>query len=348
MHFHKKYFSQINDLAAMHDLPVPIFPVRLWYRNRNSTECSLRTRQKGTTYMFKYISPTKLRLSVLVLACVVAGHAHSQTTSVNISKQPTATNTATTINSTTTKIKPETAETKPFSLATSLGYSQKIAVEENAPRERGTDLEILAGYKITDQYSVSGKIALSYDMNGPKNTTASDTTLAFKIKGLQINDELSFAHSLSAIVPTSEESINKNKLKFAIGQSNSLTYKTDFLTAKYGLSFSKNIHEYTQNADRKILNEYGLTNSIDFVVPVTDQFSVSTGGLYRMILTYENDQKFNFGFDADLNYDFTEKLSANIGTTNEGSALKSNGTDSKINIYDENSSIYRAGVSYVY
>ena len=71
-------------------------------------------------------------------------------------------------------------------------------------------------------------------------------------------------------------------------------------------------------------------------------------GLYRTSFTYDKDQNYSFAIDSDLNYDLSSKLAANLGVSNEGSALKDNGADSNINIYDGKSSVFRAGITYTY
>jgi hypothetical protein len=274
---------------------------------------------------------------MIVLCCNIMANAFSQTTI----KLPV-------VNTTQTKVSTEAVTEKKFSLSTSVEYSQKVEVEANTERESGTDLSFLANYKINELYNINAKAALTQELSGPKNSSVSDTTVGFGIKGLQINNQLITTHSLSAVIPTSQTTRTKDRLRTAVGISNGIAFTSDNLTAKYKLSLSKNFHEFSQNAEGIFLNEYRISNAIDVIVPITEKFSVSATGYYRISFTYEKDQKYGFGFDGDLNYDFTKKLSANLGISNEGSALKANGTDSNINVYDEATSVTRAGLTYVY
>ncbi len=259
------------------------------------------------------------------------------------------TKTAPAVSTTTTVVqKTETETEKPFTLTTAIEYSEKIAVDERSERERGTDINLSASYKINSLYTVLTKASITKDLMGPQDTTFSDTTIGAVVKGVQINPSLITTHSISAILPTSDVSQKRDRLRASIGVSNGISFSNDYIQAKYSLSISKNFHQFSQNAEGTALSEYKISNTIDLVVPVTEKFSISATGLYRTSFTYDKDQKYGFGFYGDLNYDLTQKLSANVGISTEGSALKSNGVDSNISVYDQNSSITRAGITYVY
>lgn len=262
---------------------------------------------------------------------------------------PATATTPVTINTTTApKQKNPPQVTRNFSLTTGIQYSQKVELEANSERERSTDIEFIGSYKINALYNVSAKTAFSQELNGPKNSSISDMTLIFGVTGHKFNEKLISTHSLISILPLSKDSTERDHLRAAIGVANGISYNGDLIKVGYSLTISKNFHEYSQNADGTFLNEYGLNNSLSLAVPITEKFSISASGIYRARLTYENIPKYSFIADGDLNYDFTEKLSANLGMTNEGSALKSNGVDSNISLYNEAAAVFRTGLTYVY
>jgi hypothetical protein len=237
---------------------------------------------------------------------------------------------------------------KKFSLITGLEYSQKVEVEENTERESSTDLSFMATYKINELYNLSAKTALTQELNGPRNSAISDTTVGIGVKGVKINDQWITTHAMSAILPTSETSQERDRLRTALAISNGVSYSGDLLKAKYSLGLSKNFHEFDQNAEGTFLNEYRITNLISLIVTVSDKFSVSVSGLYRISYTYDKIDRYGFGTFGDLNYAFKEDLFTNLGVSTEGNALKSNGVDSNINVYDDTASVVRAGLTYVY
>lgn len=284
------------------------------------------------------------RIMVLCLASSISALAAEPSTSTVIaSPLPQTTSTTTTA---LPVLNGETA--KKFSLITGLEYSQKVEVEENTEREASTDLSFVATYKINELYNLSAKTALTQELNGPRNSAISDTTVGFGVKGIKINDQWITTHAMSAILPTSETSQERDRLRTAIAISNGVSYSGDLLKAKYSLGLSKNFHEFDQNAEGTFLNEYRITNLISLIVTVSDKFSVSVSGLYRISYTYDKIDRYGFGTFGDLNYAFKEDLFTNLGVSTEGNALKSNGVDSNINIYDDTASVVRAGLTYVY
>ena len=172
--------------------------------------------------------------------------------------------------------------------------------------------------------------------------------MGFSVKGVKINDQWITTHAMSAILPTSETSQDRDRLRAAIAITNGVSYSGDLLKAKYSLGLSKNFHEFDQNAEGTFLNEYRITNLISLIVTVSDKFSVSVSGLYRISYTYDKIDRYGFGTFGDLNYAFKEDLFTNLGVSTEGNALKSNGVDSNINVYDDTASVVRAGLTYVY
>lgn len=248
-----------------------------------------------------------------------------------------------------TQVSPEAAaEAKKFSLATSIEYSQKNAVDAVGDPERSTGVSIIPGYKLNETFKVSGRIDITKDLYGPENTTTSDVTLKLGIAGIKINEQLKSSHSVSTVIPASEASKKVARLQSSIGISNGLSYENSILSIAYSLSLSRNFHEYNFNAEGSANVEYRLGNSVEIKIPITDKFSISTLGIYKIGRTYGGFERFSFESHSDLNYDFTDMLSMNLGTSNGGSALKANGVDSNIDIYNENTSETRLGLSYTY
>lgn len=232
-----------------------------------------------------------------------------------------------------------------FGLDLGIEYSQKVAVEEEGERESSTDITVAPSYKINSVLTATGKAIFTKENSGARQSSVSNTSLTLGIKGFKFNESLETLHSVGTAIPTNEESIKQDRLKTSVSLMNGLRWKNPFAKVEYKLGLAKNFHEYTINAEGSPNIEYRLTNSLEISVPLTDKFSISTLGIYRLGRTYKGFQRNTFEIHADLNYDILEKLTINIGTSNEGNALKANGVDSNIAAYDENSSVIRAGLS---
>lgn len=237
---------------------------------------------------------------------------------------------------------------KKFILESAIEYSQKISVDELGEREAGTDFTIAMGYKLSPLASIKAKGVITKQNSGPKDTTYSNTQISLGIKGKELTEELKTLHSLAVVVPTSQESIERDRLKGGVSLTNGLKFENPYVTVTYLLAIAKNIHEYTFNAEGDANIEYNVANSLEVAIPVTDKFSVVVAGLLKNGRTYGGFQRSSFGLSGDLNYDIRKDLTVNLGTTNEGSALRANGVDSNISAYDANTSVYRAGLTYIY
>ncbi len=246
-----------------------------------------------------------------------------------------------------TNLTPEQMPLKSFTMALAMEYSQKIAVDERGARESSTDYTIFPTYQITKLVSTSMKTLVSQENSGPRQTLMSDTQISLGIKGVQITNELESLHSIGGAIPTSEKS-KKDRFQGNVSITNGLRLTKTQGTIEYKLGLSRNFHEFNINPEGEPNVEYRLSNSISVEVPINEKFSVSTTALYRQGKTYRNFDRGAFEIHADLNYEILKQLSVNLGTSNEGSSLKSNGVDSNITAYNDNSSVTRAGINLVF
>lgn len=236
-------------------------------------------------------------------------------------------------------------ETQSFNLGLAAEYSQKNAVEVTKERENDFSLTFLPVYKINDIFTVGAKSIFTYNNYGPKDSALSNTLISLGIKGYKFNESFVTNHSLSTTLVTNKESQEVDRLRAGFGISNGLIFTSSLIDAEYKLGLSKNIHEYNFNAEGKANIEYRISNSLEVKIPITQKFYLSSLGIYRIGYTYQKFERYTYEWHSDLNFDATEKLSFNLGISNDGSALKANGVDSNISAFDENTSSVRAGVS---
>lgn len=279
-----------------------------------------------------------INLLLTVLLSASASVSHSQSSQ-----------TLSTSGTSTTQIQSQTDQgNKAFGITLGLEMSETVVKNESTPKENTLSIELVPSYQLTEYLKASAKFGLYKENFGQHQTKAKNGSLTLSLKGLKLSDSFSTAHNVAAIVPIAEETVERDRLKTGISISNGIKYVNDYVSVGYTILLGQNFHEYTQNADGKANVKNRLNQSVDITVPVVESISLSAEGIYRMGWTYGGFNRYSFGFDADINYDVTKNLSFNVGTSNEGPALKANGTDSNISLYDEDSSVFRLGVSYVY
>ena len=280
-------------------------------------------------------------LSVCTLLMMAPSVLKAQDSTVNVSPTvPTGTS--------VTAIEDTLSTKSPLAVSFSLEMAEKIQKDENTPKENSLSLSIEPVYKLTGLLTASARIVINQDNYGQHETTISDGTASFAIKGYDFNSQLRSLHSLSTIIPASEKSVKTDRLKGSISASNGLAYTGDYFNLTYKLGLARFFHEFTQNADGSPNTEYRVSHSLDLIVPINRKIYINTIGSYRMGWTYGGFARYGFIFSGDVVYDINPKISANVGVSTNGNALKSNGVDSNITVFDENTSSYRVGISYLY
>ncbi len=240
------------------------------------------------------------------------------------------------------------SDRKGLGIIAGLEYAQKSAVDERGARDSETNLLLAPTYTINSRFALSAKGIITKQNSGPKDTTFSNTTVSLAIAGIQLNDQFKTIHAVSGVIPTSQDNQKVDRLMGGVSLKNGISFDYSIINLKYSITLAQNFHEYNFNADGEANVQYRLGQALEVAVFVTDHLYITAAGIYRNGRTYGGFDRTAFGIDADLNYDLTRNFSLNIGTSNEGSAYKSNGVDSNISAYDANTSVVRAGMSYVY
>lgn len=236
---------------------------------------------------------------------------------------------------------------KRFFLEVGLEKSSNLRSEDSRDLDASTGIALSPSWEISKRFTLTGKVGVDKQEVGPKDTLISDSTLGLNIKGYKFNQNFSMLHILSGLIPTSKKSQEVDHLQSAVSLGNRLVLDSRYGKFSYTLGMRRNFHEFVLNVDDSPNLEYILSHRILMDVPLIGDFSLSGDFIYRNAWTYRNFERQSFSFAVDLGYAVTETFSVYVGTTNEGSALKANGKDSNLDLYNENSSVIRAGVTYV-
>ncbi len=251
--------------------------------------------------------------------------------------------------STTTAPEVERSDSKkPWSIAADLSTYSNTFASESVEAERGTSLDLTASVVVSPLLKLSLNAVVDKSFVGQQDTTMSDTGISLSIKGYEFNKNLASVHSVAGVVPTSETSREVARLKGAMSVTNGLSYAENWATLTYRLTVRRNFHEFNINADGAKNAEYSFANRLTAAVPLYKKLSMDLDFIFRDLITYDQNQRQNFAFSTGLNYELKNNLNVYISTSNEGSAVKANGRDSNISVFDDKSSTYGAGVNYVF
>ena len=104
------------------------------------------------------------------------------------------------------------------------------------------------------------------------------------------------------------------------------------------VTLGRNVHAYEENINGKVLNQYSSNQSVAVGYAISD-WSMSATFINRSRLTYQGNTKSTFEIVEELGYALNDSFALAIGHTNSGASLKPNGSDSNIELFNENSSV---------
>ena len=277
-------------------------------------------------------SNLKLASAVLIALSVLAGALSSEAAPTIItSPKPVA------------KV-PQKRWTLPMTLETSSTLHAQDAYE----RQAMTSLSLAPSYLISKGLKLSAATMIYKEETGAGNSGVDNTLIALSL-AKPLTKETSWFGTLGAIAPTNEELRDQTSYQGAARLGGGLNFANLIFDSslRYVLNYTRNFHEFSQTASGGFNVRQTLVQTLEYTLPFNDQWSLQTVFSYTYGLTYQDDMRTKFYAGADINWSVMKNLIITAGTSNEGNALKPNGSDSNINFYDDTSSVVKLGITYV-
>lgn len=247
-----------------------------------------------------------------------------------------------------TTVKEETTKKRNYSVGLGLTYTSNLYKEGTYESEKGLRIRVIPAYKFSDYLTLSSIISVEQQMTPPENTILSNTPVSLSYSRYQLAHVINITNKLTAVLPTNKDIAKQDSYRgtISLGNDFSYTFESVPLKSAYGIALGRNIHEYKRNFMGAPNIEYSLTHSASLQLNLTKTFDFSTLFFYKQARTYNGFERSAFFTMATLNYDYNKDLRLSIGTSNEGNALKANGRDSNITLFNEHSSTVFGGISY--
>lgn len=204
--------------------------------------------------------------------------------------------------------------------------------------------------------TVAATFAYTQDLRDKYSGTASDWSdipVAFTFKPTtwkwNASQQAKVSYSLTAVMPLSKMSVKKDELQTSLGAGVSFSVAPVADGFNYGVSVTaaRNLHAYEEDINGQVLNQYSSNQTLSAGYTYGD-WSVSVDFVNRARWTYQGNTKNTFELTEELGYAVNDAVSLAVGHTNAGAGLKPNGTDSNIDLYDENDSIVYATLGLAY
>ncbi len=250
-------------------------------------------------------------------------------------------------NSSTTQVKKTAVSPATFSFGFDISRSTSLVDFQDGSRSDSMDYTLKPAVKLSFG-SFSSEITYSQnlrDESTPTENDFADIPIRFSFNPTKLNLATDYnsriGYSITVVAPVSKNSTRRDQLQTAA--SAGLSFAMDPLDGQgpsvlTAVSLGRNFHTYEEDINGKVLNQYSSNQTLSLGYGLSD-WSLSWAFINRSRLTYQNNTKSAFEMTEELGYSINDHFALALGHTNSGATLKPDGTDSNIELFNENSSV---------
>lgn len=240
------------------------------------------------------------------------------------------------------------AAPKSWSIPITVETGSTLHTEKSYEREAQSALAIAPSVKLTKGLSLSTAVTIYKEQTGAGNSGFDNTPVGLSYR-MALAPTVSWSNSLSVILPTDRKLRDETTYQGAGKIGTNIAFDELFFhsSLSYGVSFTRNVHELQQNSNGAFNMRESVTQGLNHSLPLGRDWSFDTSFVYTYGWTYLDDSRSKFYAGVNLNWNFLKDWTASVGTSNEGNALKPNGSDSNIEFYNDNSSVVKFSLTYV-
>lgn len=237
---------------------------------------------------------------------------------------------------------------KSWSIPITVETASTLHTNNSYEREALTALAIAPSVKLTKNISLSTAMTVYQEQTGAGNSGIDNTPIGLSYR-LALTPHASWTNSVAVILPTDRKLHEETTYQGAGKVGTNVAFSNLFFdsTLSYGVSLTRNVHELQQNSSGGFNVRENVTQGLNHSLPLGRDWSFDTSFVYTYGWTYLDDSRSKFYAGVNLNWNFLKEWTASVGTSNEGNALKPNGSDSNIEFYNDNSSVVKFSLTYV-
>ncbi|MGZ3774567.1 MAG: hypothetical protein ACXVCN_12665 [Bdellovibrio sp.] len=277
----------------------------------------------------------------------------STKTSASVSSSATKTVSPSTTNSTaasTSTMKTPLAKNKqtpqapPF-VSGWISFSRSTSLNDyqDGTRKDGLDTELHLTFQVAEKYSLNFIGGYSQDLKNSDNDDAADTAVILARSPEKFGKTFLVGYNVSSVLPSSKDSYKNKGLQGSLGAGLSVLINPDRLIKGLMIlgsaSFGRNFHEYETAVDGKVNNQYSSKQMLYIKHSFTPTIMATGTFIHRNSWSYQNVMRDSFESSEEIGYLFTENFYVGVGHTNSGNTLKPNGTESNVQLINENTSL---------
>ncbi len=221
-------------------------------------------------------------------------------------------------------------------------------------RERAANgrLTFAPGYKLGENFRASASTSLIQDVTPQPKATLSNTRLALTHLPVSLSDDTVLIPAAGAMAPTNEEDRRLNSYNGGLFlEATTVTNWTIFgspIATIAGLSLNKSQHTWDRNALGGANISYRTGTYFGVEKEIIRKLTILIDGEYSYAKTYQDSLRTQFDLGQSLTWQENKDWSFTIGHSNGGDALKANGTDYDVRVFDGHTSVIYANIRAIY
>lgn len=207
--------------------------------------------------------------------------------------------------------------------------------------------------RVSEHYSLSGLFILDKELTGEEKLSLRNAQLTARRTSISLSEELKFSPAATLILPLNEDARDRESLVLGIKLAPRLLFDLDAwglspVSGHFQTSVTRNLHQFKTSTTGASNREWSWSNWLKFDFAIWRQLTLSTSAIYSYLWTYEGNQTGQFELSEEIAWDFSNWLSVAVGHSNSGNAVKANGLNSNIDVFDAENSIVYGSLSFTY
>lgn len=240
---------------------------------------------------------------------------------------------------------------QPFNFATSLRYS-RTAFESNETRKQERSLIVLSPSYQFKYLRAAFDFGGTWDLMDSHNSQMIDGSLQLVGNPLVWNQAVAFTTSFGMTAPMSKNSIERESLL----TSTSLGFQTAFIGAReyiprlipfIGVQFVKNSHTYKEATDGSVNASWANAQSLGLSYS-WKYMSFSVSGNRSQTWSYQGTGQEYFSHSESVGVRYSKQVSFSFGHSISSPWYTPNGSDTNFKAIDLRSSVFFAGLTYLF
>jgi hypothetical protein len=223
---------------------------------------------------------------------------------------------------------------------------------DTGDRETSTRISLAPSYKLGESYRLGASVSAIQQTEPVPKGEISNTRLTLTHMPVALGDDTILIPVAGLVAPTNEDdrrlnSFNGGLLLEGTAITNFELFGKNF-AGVYGLALAKNFHTWDRTAMGAANVDYKADLYLGLEKSLTRKLTFLIDGDYVYANTYQNSPRTQFAIGQSLTWEENKYLSFTVGHSNGGDALKANGTDYDIRVFDGNTSVVYANIRAVY